>query len=64
MQNQRSYEGLKDDQEDQSDIEKHSGENRETQIRENVQNENREAKKRVEGTNFQIIFGEIIRNAG
>ena len=36
MQNQRSYERLKDDQEDQSDIEKHSGENRETQIRENV----------------------------
>lgn len=64
MLNQRSYEELKDDQEDQFDIEKHSGENRETQIRKNVQNKNREAKKRVEGTNFQIIFGVMIRNAG
>lgn len=63
MLNQRSYEELKDDQEDQFDIEKHSGENRETQIRKNVQNKNREAKKRVEGTNFQI-FGVMIRNAG
>lgn len=36
MLNQRSYEELKDDQEDQFDIEKHSGENRETQIRKNV----------------------------